>query len=168
MSALKLAYCYLPSPVGDLLAARDGETLHVLRFPTGRRVMKPPEQWVKDPSGFKHVSAQLDAYFNGELTVFDLPLHLTGTDFQKSVWTTLREIPFGRTWSYGELATRVGNPKASRAVGAANGANPIPIIVPCHRVIGSNKSLTGFGGGLETKEFLLKHEGVIEDAPRLL
>lgn len=168
MNALKLAYRYLASPVGDLLAARDGEILHYLSFPTGKRSLKPAETWFKDTDGFDHVSAQLDSYFNGELTTFDLPLHLTGTEFQKSVWMALRDIPFGRTWSYGALAERVGNPKASRAVGAANGANPIPIIIPCHRVIGANKSLTGFGGGLETKEFLLKHEGVLEDAPRLL
>lgn len=168
MSSLKLAYCYLESPVGNLLAARDGEILHFLSFPSGRTTRKPADCWVKDASGFDHVRAQLAAYFNGELQSFELQLHLTGTEFQKSVWRALREIPFGRTLSYGALAKRVGNPKASRAVGAANGANPIPIIIPCHRVIGSDKSLTGFGGGLATKEFLLKHEGVLADQPKLL
>ena len=168
MSDIKLAYRYLESPVGDLLAARDGETIHYVSFPTGRKAMKPAEAWVKDQHGFEELDAQLAAYFRGELKSFDLPLHLTGTDFQKSVWTALKEIPYGQTISYGVLAGRVGNPKASRAVGAANGANPIPIIIPCHRVIGSDKSMTGFGGGVKTKEFLLKHEGVLADQPRLL
>ncbi len=168
MSTLRLAYCYLDSPVGNLLAARDEETLHYLSFPAGKTTRKPDEAWIRDASGFEHLRSQLTAYFNGELQAFDLRLHLTGTDFQKTVWRALQEIPFGRTLSYGALAERVGNPKASRAVGAANGANPIPIIIPCHRVIGSNKSLTGFGGGLATKEFLLKHEGVLADQPKLL
>ena len=168
MTNLKLAYCYLESPVGDLLAARDGEILHYLSFPSGRTTRKPADSWVRDASGFDHIRSQLDAYFHGELQTFDLRLQLTGTEFQKTVWRALQQIPFGRTLSYGALAERVGNPKASRAVGAANGANPIPIIIPCHRVIGSDKSLTGFGGGLATKEFLLKHEGVLADQPKLL
>lgn len=168
MHGVKLAYRYLGSPVGDLLAARDGETLHYLSFPTGKRAMKPADSWIEDSQGFQEVQAQIAAYFEGELQSFDLPLYLTGTDFQKSVWRALQDIPFGQTSSYGALAHRIGSPKASRAVGAANGANPLPIIIPCHRVIGSNRSLTGFGGGLETKEFLLKHEGVLADEPRLL
>jgi methylated-DNA-[protein]-cysteine S-methyltransferase len=101
---------------------------------------------------------QLDEYFAGKRQEFDLPLAPAGTDFQCQVWQGLQEIPFGETWSYGELARHVGRPKASRAVGAANGLNPIPVIIPCHRVIGSNGKLTGFGGGLETKSFLLKLE----------
>ena len=168
MSSHHLAYCYLDSPVGKLLAARDGETLHYLSFPTGKTTKKPEAHWLRDSNGFAHIRAQLSAYFNGELRSFDLRLHLTGTEFQKTVWRALQEIPFGHTISYGALADRVGNPKASRAVGAANGANPIPIIIPCHRVIGSNRSLTGFGGGLPTKEFLLKHEGVLADQLKLL
>jgi methylated-DNA-[protein]-cysteine S-methyltransferase len=100
----------------------------------------------------------LAAYFAGELTEFDLPMKMIGTEFQKTVWRELLNIPFGVTISYGELADRVGNPNASRAVGAANGRNPISIIVPCHRVIGSNGKLTGYGGGLERKEWLLAHE----------
>ena len=168
MSTEELAYCYLDSPVGALLAARDGATLRYLSFSTGKRPRQPDATWRADKTGFEAIAAQLGAYFRGELEVFDIPLHLTGTDFQKSVWRALAEIPFGQTISYGELARRVGNPKASRAVGMANNANPIPIVIPCHRVIGANRSLTGFGGGLETKEFLLKHEGVLADQPRLL
>ena len=100
----------------------------------------------------------MGAYFAGELTRFDLRLHLAGTAFQNAVWAALCDIPFGETVSYGALASRIGKPMASRAVGAANGANPLPIVVPCHRVIGADKSLTGFGGGIETKRFLLAHE----------
>jgi methylated-DNA-[protein]-cysteine S-methyltransferase len=160
---IKLAYRYLDSPVGQLLVAGKGEVLHYLSFPTGHKAMKPADTWVKDLHGFDDISSQLTAYFHGECKTFDLSLHLTGTDFQRSVWAALLDIPFGQTTSYGALARTLGNPKASRAVGAANGANPIPIIVPCHRVIGSNKSLTGFGGGIGTKEFLLKHEGILTE-----
>jgi methylated-DNA-[protein]-cysteine S-methyltransferase len=102
---------------------------------------------------------QLVAYFAGRLKVFDLPLAPNGTEFQRRVWSALTKIPFGATTSYAQLARRVGNEAAVRAVGAANGRNPIPIIVPCHRVIGSNGSLTGFGGGLPRKQWLLRHEG---------
>ena len=101
---------------------------------------------------------QLTAYFAGRLQTFDLPLALTGTPFQCEVWTMLRHIPFGVTCSYAELADRIGRPKAVRAVGAANGQNPIPIVIPCHRVIGANGSLTGFGGGIKMKAWLLRHE----------
>ncbi len=104
---------------------------------------------------------QLKEYFAGSRTTFDLPLEPSGTDFQLSVWELLRKIPYGVTTSYGELARRLGEPKASRAVGAANGANPIPIIVPCHRVVGSKGELTGFGGGIERKRWLLEHEGAL-------
>ncbi len=105
------------------------------------------------------VEHQLAAYFSSRLTRFDLPLALSGTTFQNSVWQTLQDIPFGATWSYAELAQRIGRPAAVRAVGAANGQNPIPIVIPCHRVIGKDGSLTGFGGGLKMKEWLLRHEG---------
>ena len=130
--------------------------------------MEPAEGWVEDQHGFETVSLQLAAYFGHELRSFDIPLNLTGTKFQRSVWSQLQQIPYGQTTTYGALARCLGKPKASRAVGAANGANPIPIIIPCHRVIGSNKSLTGFGGGLATKAFLLRHEGVLDDEPSLL
>ncbi len=120
--------------------------------------MPPREDWQRDDSIFKDAFAQLRAYFEGELTTFNLPLCFAGTAFQKAVWRALLDIPFGETTSYGALAALIGQPSASRAVGAANGANPLPIIAPCHRVIGSDQSLTGFGGGLDTKRFLLNHE----------
>jgi len=118
----------------------------------------PPAGWKEDKAPFAEVIRQLQAYFRGELKEFDLPLALAGTEFQLRVWDTLREIPYGETISYLQLAERIGNPKAVRAVGLANGSNPIPIIVPCHRVIGSDGSLTGFGGGISTKKKLLELE----------
>lgn len=105
--------------------------------------------------------SQLEEYFLGTRQTFDIPLEPSGTEFQQKVWQTLQEIPFGQTWNYGQLAKAIGNKNASRAVGAANGKNPISIIVPCHRVIGANGTLTGYAGGLTAKEWLLKHEGVL-------
>ena len=103
-------------------------------------------------------AGQLTEYFAGDRTEFDLPLRPIGTDFQRRVWRALCDIPFGRTWSYGELAMHIGSPTASRAVGLANGRNPISIVIPCHRVIGANGSMTGYGGGIERKRWLLAHE----------
>lgn len=148
-------YCYHSSPIGKLLLAGDGEHLSLLGFPNGKMARQHEPGWVRDAAPFRPTGAQLDQYFAGELVEFDLPLKPAGTVFQEQVWQALTEIPYGKTWSYGELARHIGKPKASRAVGAANGLNPIPVIIPCHRVIGSNGQLTGFGGGLETKEFLL-------------
>ena len=122
--------------------------------------------WAQDGSPFVEACVQLDAYFAGELKEFDLALLPKGTPFQESVWRALTEIPYGETCSYGQLATNMGKPKASRAVGAANGVNPIPVIIPCHRVIGASGKLTGFGGGIETKQFLLELESG-QIAPRL-
>jgi methylated-DNA-[protein]-cysteine S-methyltransferase len=153
-----LAYGYHDSPVGALLLAGDGDRLHLIGFATGSRAPRPRASWRRDETLFDAARAQLDAYFAGALTRFDLPLHFTGTAFQQSVWSALRDIPYGATTSYGGLARRVGRPTASRAVGAANGANPLPIVVLCHRVIGADGSLTGFGGGVETKRFLLDLE----------
>ena len=153
-----LAYGYLDSPVGSLLVAGDAKGLHRIIFPSEHKGKDPPTTWRRDESVLGEVFRQLRAYFAGELTRFDLTLRFTGTAFQNTVWTALRDIPFGETTSYGALAARIGRPTAYRAVGAANGANPLPIVVPCHRVIGSDKSLTGFGGGLDTKRFLLAHE----------
>lgn len=168
MSSPQLAFSYLESPVGDLLVAGDGERIHLVSFPDGDQTQAPEDHWRRDDSLFNGIKTQMASYFAGELKQFDLPLYFGGTEFQNAVWTALLEIPFGETMSYGGLAARIGRPKASRAVGAANGANPIPIIVPCHRVIGSDKSLTGFGGGLETKAFLLRHEGAMETQPLLI
>ncbi|GAA4363840.1 methylated-DNA--[protein]-cysteine S-methyltransferase [Kangiella marina] len=109
----------------------------------------------------ENTRSQLAEYFQGQRTCFDIPLQSTGTDFQQKVWRILTTIPFGQTWNYGQLAQAIGNKNASRAVGAANGKNPISIIVPCHRVIGANGTLTGYAGGLAAKEWLLKHEGVL-------
>jgi len=146
------------SPVGPLtLIARDGVLTNVSMHEQ-RHAAPPPDDAVIDDAWFKDVAEQLDAYFNGELSSFEIEMNLLGTPFQRSVWAQLGDIPYGETISYGELARRVGNPNASRAVGLANGRNPVAIIVPCHRVIGANGSLTGYGGGLERKTWLLEHE----------
>lgn len=147
-------YTQLESPVGVLTLVGDGSGLRQLAF----GVRPPPPEWEEDGAALAEVVRQLCAYFGGELEAFDLALAPAGTPFQLGVWKQLCEIPYGETISYGELARRVGNPKASRAVGLANGSNPIAIIVPCHRVIGSNGKLTGYGGGLSTKEKLLALE----------
>ena len=153
-----LAYSHYASPVGDLLLAGDGERLHLVSFPVDRYRKDPPAGWRRDDTALAEPRRQLDAYFAGELAAFDLDLQFSGTAFQNSVWRALTEIPYGETTNYGAIAARIGRPKASRAVGAANGANPLPIVVPCHRVVGSTGALTGFGGGLPTKRYLLAHE----------
>jgi methylated-DNA-[protein]-cysteine S-methyltransferase len=142
-----------PSPVGDILLRADAE---------GRLTdLYLRHQGVRAADGpFDAVREQLDAYFAGELEQFDVPLAVYGTDFQKRVWEELMRIPFGESISYSELARRLGDPKLVRAVGVANGRNPISIIIPCHRVIGADGSLVGYGGGLERKEWLLEHEAV--------
>jgi methylated-DNA-[protein]-cysteine S-methyltransferase len=157
----KLSYTYIKSPVGSLMVAGDDCALHYLCFPNSPNAIAPRSNWHQTDASFLEVRRQLTAYFNGELRQFNLPLFLTGTVFQKSVWRHLSTIPFGETQTYGQLATTLERPIASRAVGAANGANPLAIILPCHRVIGGDGSLTGFGGGLPTKEYLLCHEGVL-------
>jgi methylated-DNA-[protein]-cysteine S-methyltransferase len=148
-------YSYHNSPIGKLLLAGNGAMLALLGFPKGKMQRRHDANWIEDDGPFRAVSEQLQAYFSGELQDFNLPLAPRGTEFQESVWQALIEIPYGATWSYGDLAKRIGKPKASRAVGTANGQNPIPVIIPCHRVIGASGKLTGFGGGLQTKEFLL-------------
>jgi methylated-DNA-[protein]-cysteine S-methyltransferase len=149
-------YTTFESPVGPLLLTSDGARL------TGIFMDPPPPAggWVRRDAAapFEDARRQLDDYFAGRRTDFDLPLAMSGTEFQRRVWTELRSIPYGTTISYGELAERIGNPNASRAVGLANGRNPLPIVVPCHRVIGANGSLTGYGGGLERKRTLLDLE----------
>ena len=147
------------SPVGQLLLTGRNR-LESIAFPQSTHRMEPEENWQADPDFFRPVSDQLSAYFNGRLTRFDVDMELIGTEFQKKVWHALAQVPYGTTLSYGELAGQIGNPNASRAVGMANGKNPIPIIIPCHRVIGKNGSLTGFGGGLSVKQSLLRLEGV--------
>ena len=153
-----VSYSWFASPVGCLLLAGSRAGLRLVSFAAGKRARTVDPEWQLDNSAFPEVVDQLQCYFAGQRTNFDLPLQLEGTDFQKKVWTALREIPYGRTISYKKLAEIVGSPKGMRAVGAANGANPIPIIIPCHRVIGQDGSLTGFGGGLALKKLLLELE----------
>jgi methylated-DNA-[protein]-cysteine S-methyltransferase len=152
------SYTTMKSPIGPLLLAGDERGLRLVHFVTGRRPKSPDRDWIEDKSPFKEVIRQMQSYFEAKLTDFDVPLVLEGTEFQLQVWRNLRKIPYGETISYGQLAKRIGNPDAARAVGLANGSNPIPIIIPCHRVIGSNGSLTGFGGGLPVKKKLLALE----------
>lgn len=154
-------YHIMQSPIGDLLLAGDESALRLVHFQSGPRPLQPVKEWEPGERPFREVMRQLKAYFNGKLQQFDLPLAPEGTPFQMKVWHTLRSIPYGETWSYGELARRIRKPAASRAVGAANGQNPLPVIIPCHRVIGANGSLTGFGGGLPIKRKLLALEGCL-------
>ncbi|TGD86221.1 methylated-DNA--[protein]-cysteine S-methyltransferase [Mycolicibacterium sp. CH28] len=157
-----MRYRTVESPVGPLTLAGDGTTLMHLRmvdqsYDPDRSGWQPA-----DDGAFAEAVEQLTAYFAGELTEFDLDMHLTGTEFQRKVWAALRTIPYGETRSYGEIAAQIGSPTASRAVGLANGRNPISIIVPCHRVIGSTGGLTGYGGGIERKRALLALEKSLE------
>ena len=151
-------YHYLEAPIGKLLLAGEGDALSLLGFPSGSMARRHEPHWQHDAAPFREVIFQLQEYFAGERREFDLALAPQGTSFQQQVWSALQEIPYGETWSYGQLAAHIGRPKASRAVGAANGLNPIPVIIPCHRVIGANGKLTGFGGGLDTKRYLLDLE----------
>lgn len=153
-----MKYCYLDTPIGALLLAGDEAGLSLVGFPRGKMRQEPEPEWTLDEAPFAEARRQLLEYFAGERRQFDLPLRLTGTDFQVRVLEELQRIPYGATVSYSDIAERIGRPKAVRAVGAANGRNPIPIIIPCHRVIGRGGSLTGFGGGLETKAALLRLE----------
>jgi methylated-DNA-[protein]-cysteine S-methyltransferase len=161
-------FSYYNSPVGRLLLAGGKDGLHLISFPKDRYAQQIVADWRRDDDFFSTVMDQLTAYFAGELKTFDLTLRFAGTEFQNDVWRGLCTIPIGETLSYGELAKRIGRPKAVRAVGAANGANPLPIVVPCHRVIGADHSLTGFGGGLAVKKYLLEHEEKWSSQPRLL
>lgn len=153
-----IRYTVTDSPLGALLVARDDIGLTALYLSTGRHATDAAPDWVRDDAGFDDVRTQLDGYFAGERTTFELPLHALGTAFQQRVWAALVKIPYGETASYGATARLIGAPTASRAVGLANGQNPISIIVPCHRVIGADGSLTGYGGGLPAKRWLLAHE----------
>lgn len=152
-------YTELASPVGELLLTADAEgRLTRLQFHDGPHTCPPHGDWLRDADVFGAVAGQLDAYFAGELREFDFELAPSGTPFQLQVWEALRAIPYGQTASYGDVARAVGQPGAARAVGGANNRNPIAIVVPCHRVIGSGGSLTGYGGGLDRKRQLLALE----------
>ena len=153
---------HIDSPIGRLLIAADDDGIRAVEFPENRHPVRREGEWREgDHPLLDEAARQLGEYFAGERRGFDLPLAPRGTEFQRKVWLALRGIPFGQTWSYAQLAKSIDNMQAMRAVGAANGRNPIPIIVPCHRVIGANGTLTGFGGGLPTKEFLLRLEGAL-------
>jgi methylated-DNA-[protein]-cysteine S-methyltransferase len=153
-----ISYTYLETSIGSLLLTASDSGLDSVLFPRNGHPSSPAPEWQKDASLLQEPIRQLRAYFAGQLENFDLALAPQGTPFQRTVWDELCRIPYSETISYGELAKRIGNPNASRAVGLANGSNPIPIIIPCHRVIGSNGKLTGYGGGLPIKEKLLALE----------
>ena len=151
-------YCYLDTAVGRLLLAREGRSLRLISFQGGRRSQRPDPRWHERADAFDDVVSQLTEYFAGQRQRFELPLAPQGTPFQQRVWRALLDVPYGVTISYAQLAARIGQPSASRAVGLANGSNPLPIVIPCHRVIGANGTLTGYGGGLPIKERLLAFE----------
>lgn len=153
-----VCWCVVPSPLGELLLIGDGTHVRGLWMESHEQWPQKQADWRWDEAPFRAVRQQLAEYFAGERRGFDLPLAPQGTAFQQRVWAELLRIPYGVTISYGELATRLGDVKASRAVGLANGRNPIAIIVPCHRVIGANGALAGYGGGIENKRWLLVHE----------
>lgn len=155
------------TPIGSLHVACDDSGLRFVMFENNKYDAPNRDDWKRDKVATKEAREQLLQYFSGDRRAFDLMLNPIGTQFQMQTWNMLAKIPFGETWSYAQLANKIKSPKAVRAVGAANGRNPIPIILPCHRVIGSNGTLTGFGGGLPTKQWLLEHEGVCQTSLKL-
>ena len=150
-----MLYGKMKSPIGDLTLVGSGDQLEMIGFPKGKGVIRVLPDWRREDSAFGNVAEQIDDYFAGDRKTFELSLKPSGTEFQLEVLKALTDIPYGQTISYKEIARAIGRPKAVRAVGAANGRNPLPIVIPCHRVIGSDGSLTGFGGGLEAKVYLL-------------
>jgi methylated-DNA-[protein]-cysteine S-methyltransferase len=161
-SAATLTYDVVPAPIGRLIVASDGDAVAGVWMANASPSDESWERQRGSDAMLMETRKQLTAYFTGKLRAFDLPLAPNGTEFQRKVWMALTKIPYGETISYADLARRIRSAAAIRAVGAANGRNPIPIIVPCHRVIGSDGSLTGFGGGLDRKRWLLAHEGALE------
>lgn len=151
-------YCHYDSPLGRMLLVGMDGVLEKLHFPNSTERLEIPEDWQDNAAGFREALRQLREYFAAARQEFALPIAPRGTPFQVRVWQELRKIPFGETASYGAIAERIGNPRACRAVGMANSKNPIPIIIPCHRIIGKDGSLTGFGGGLTVKKQLLDLE----------
>ena len=167
-----MIYTEIDNPIVRLGVAADEQGIRRIHFMNvdakKRDRWAPQPEWKRDDRAMREVVRELTAYFAGELRQFSLPLAPQGTPFQLDVWNALRAIPYGETRSYGELAERIGRPAAVRAVGAANGANPLPIVVPCHRVIGSNGSLTGFGGGIPLKQALLALERRTRDGQSVM
>jgi methylated-DNA-[protein]-cysteine S-methyltransferase len=153
-----MIYSYVDSPVGQLLLAGSAGVLKLISFSSGGKTRSAEVDWVRDDAAFSEIKRQLEEYFGGRRRHFDLPMAADATPFQARVLEALRAIPYGETRSYRDIAVAVGNPKAVRAVGGANGNNPLPIVIPCHRVIGSSGALTGFGGGMEAKRLLLDLE----------
>ena len=148
----------IDSPIGRLLLFGTARGLSGIMMTRHRHFDGKQKDWKRDDARWRDATTQLREYFAGQRRDFDIPLDVDGTEFQMKVWSALRKIPFGLTASYGDIARKIGNPKAMRAVGLANGRNPVSIVVPCHRVIGADGSLTGYGGGLERKRFLLALE----------
>jgi len=160
-------FTYIDTPVGKLmLAGCNDHGLRHVAFQCGKGAMPPKPEWKQSAAPFRWVERQLREYFEGKRTAFDLPLHPKGTPFQMAVWKALMKIPYGETRSYGDIARAVGRPAAVRAVGLANGRNPLPIVVPCHRVIGASGKLVGYGGGLAVKQALLDREREVSGARR--
>jgi methylated-DNA-[protein]-cysteine S-methyltransferase len=159
-------YSELPTPVGPITIVSDGEAITVVTMRPATHVIARGGEWTEDDARVAAAREQLAAYFAGELRQFSLLLAPGGTAFQKQVWAALRQIPYGETTSYGALAAALGHPGSARAVGAANRTNPIGIIVPCHRVIGADGTLTGYAGGIERKRFLLEHEAAFAGSRR--
>ena len=157
-------YTYMASPVGRILISGTVDALRHISLP-GDNQYRPRPDWIEDPGPLKDAIEQLSSYFDGGRTTFDLPLEPRGSSFQREVWAALQTIPYGQTRSYGDIARQLGKPGSSRAVGAANGANPLPIVIPCHRVIDADGRLGGFSGGLSTKVKLLALEGVHFEDP---
>ena len=151
-------YTYTSSPVGQLLLAGSTESLQIIGFADGKKARRAETGWERHDAPFKKTARQLNEYFSGDRREFELDLALEGTTFQVEVLDALRSIPYGETCSYSDIEATVGRPNAVRAVGNANGRNPLPIVIPCHRVIGSDGGLAGFGGGIETKRYLLDLE----------
>ncbi len=151
-----------PTTIGPLRLVSDGSSITGLHLAESTHPAVPEADWIRDPAPFREAVRQLDEYFAGDRRTFDLPLAPRGTPFQEKVWAALRELPWGETASYAEIARRVGSPRGMRAVGGANGRNPIAILIPCHRVIAADGTLGGYGGGVERKRFLLELEGAID------
>lgn len=161
MSGRSTYYTYVDSPIGPIFVAGDGEVVSQISFTTGHQVRHPQAGWVEDGKALRTARKQLEEYFAAERRSFDLQLGMHGTTFQKRAWEVLLTIPYGDTRTYGQIAEALGSPGAARAVGRANATNHLPLVVPCHRVIGADGTLTGFGGGLAAKQWLLRFEGAL-------
>lgn len=157
---MKTYYSFVPTPVGDFLVVGTESELQFTAFSSGKQKRPINDSWVRDAAPIASAIEQIQAYFSGERTEFDLSYHAEGTPFQQAVWNLLEQIPFGTTLTYGAIAEKLNRTGGAQAVGAACGSNPLPIVIPCHRVIGTDGSMTGFGGGLPIKHQLLNHEGI--------